>query len=214
MEDKGLLMPEMNEFGEYIVQIKEETVKTGGHFQSQSFLLDVPEESDVYNLDISFKIGIGILDAYSYIEQNMDGDELECVIGENTIVGTLANNTIVGDDIIKVSDSIFEYCDIGYYINLFNGTDFEDLGRIIEKDSENKIIKLENKIVKNFVVGDYIRMSIKLIPYAYLKGNTKLSFAYKRTGTNFLPSNRILRLKYKNNNNIAKRFMFMVEYLY
>jgi len=214
MEEKGFLLPELNEEGQYVVQIKEEYIKTGGHFQAHSFCLDVPAENGVYNMDIKFPIGIGILDAYSYIDVEMGNDEVECVIGENTIVGTLTDDVGIGIDVISVSDTVLQYCDAGFYINLFNGETSEELGRIIEKDLINKTIKLENKTTMSFGNGSMVRFCVKLIPLMVLHSNAKLEFAYKKTGTNYLPANKVFTIKYKNLNNLAKKFVFILEYLY
>lgn len=214
MEEKGLILPEINDDGQYVVQIKEEYIKTGGHFQAQSFSLDVLIDNGTYNLDIIFKHAIGILDAYAYIDEEMNNDEVECIIGENSIVGFITSAVNIDDDIINVSDTVLEYCDIGYYINLYDGENYVDLGKIIEKNLDNKTITLENKSTKNFNAESYVRMSIKLVPYMILKGNSKLTFAYKKTGTNYLPKNTNFRIKYTNKNNTAKKFIFILEYLY
>jgi hypothetical protein len=216
MEENGLILPEVNSEGQYVVQIKEEFVKTGGHFQAQSFQIEVPSLIGIYEEIITFPIGIGILNAYSYITEGMIGDELECIIGENTIVGVITNNVSIDDDIINVSPTVIEHCDVGYYINLFNGSEMEELGRIIEKDVENNTIKTEFKSSKIFNVATptYIRMCIKLIPSIKFCANFNLEIGYKKTGTNYLPKNTTFIIRYNNKNATSKVFSFILEYLY
>lgn len=214
MEEIGLVLPKINNEGQYVVQIKEEYVETGGHFQSQSFMLDVPQENGIYNLDINFKIDIGILNGYAHIDDTMNFDEIECLVGEDTVIGSITNTVNINDNIIKVSDSVLEYCSVGFYITLFDGINSVNMGMVLKKDLENKTIELENKSTLSLEVGSLVRMTVKLIPVMHLKGNTKIEFGYKKTGTNYLQSERILRVKYNNKNNTAKKFIFILEYLY
>jgi hypothetical protein len=216
MEQQGLVLPEMNEDGQYVVQIKEEYVKTGGHFQAQSFEIEIPATVGIYEKIITFPIGIGLLDAFSHITENMIGDSIECVVGENKIIGVITSQVNIGDNIIHVSPTVMQFCNIGFYMNLFDGVNNCNLGRIIEKNIEDSTIRVELQSTENFNIETptYVRMSLKIIPIIKLFSAYTLEIGYKKTGTNYIPEGITFTVRYNNINGNAKTFSIVLEYLY
>jgi hypothetical protein len=216
MEEKGLVLPEMNDEGQYIVQIKEEYIKTGGHFQSQSFELEIPAIIGIYDKVITFPIGVGILNSYAFILDSMIQDEVQCIAGENTVVGAIELPVNIDDSIIKISSNLIQYCDIGFYVNLYDGINSENLGRIISKDIENETITTEFKSTKNFSVDTptYLRLSIYLVNRIKFFNSFKLDLGYKKTGANYINAGKTFTIRYNNVNGQAKIFSMILEYLY
>jgi len=198
------------------VVIKEENIKTGGHYQGQGFEFNVPAVVDNYSFDISFPIPISILSAEWCNKSDYAGDGAEFQIAPNTITGNITQSVSIDDDVINVSTTVIENTAVGYWIDLFDGTKSFDCGRVLEIDTDNKTITVENPVDSEYLATSptYVRQTVKMIPNLILSGSARTQLGESKIGGSYLPPNIVIRLIYKNLTGTAKKFSFILEYLY
>lgn len=197
------------------VIVQEESTPTGGNFRSMCRSITInPNETKIENF--IFKYNISAL-AIEYISDNENvGDQIEMIIGPNTIIGAITNIVNINDNVINVSDTVIQYIQIGYKINLFNGINTEELGYVIEIDKDNKTITTENNSMQLFshLTPTYVRMNVYVIEDYVIGKAGRWCVGGNKIGGSFIPKNTIIKLIYYNNSNINKNFTAQLEYLY
>ncbi len=205
---KGALSPE--------VVIREETTKTGGHFQETSYLIDVGSGDSTKTVDISFPFPMSLLAASWQNKDEFEGDSIEFTVGPDTTTGAITADVVVDDDEITVAQTVIDNTAIGYYILLDDGTNTEDLGRVVAVDRVNLKITTENASTTAFVASTptYVKQTIKMLPKSVLDCCGPMSAGESKIGGSYIPANTTLRAIYYNDVSTAKKFIFFLEYLY
>jgi len=108
---------------------------------------------------------------------------------------------------ILVNSTVMEYTMIGYYLKISDGTNINDLGRVLHKNLTNNKIYVENNLINTFTtsVPLYIMQTIYLLknykiglPHSYTIGDSKI-------GGQSIPIDVPVTITYKNNGNTAKK---------
>ena len=216
MEEKGLILPSINESGQYVVQIKEENIETGGHYQAKSFDLIVPASTGWYSLDFSFPVPIGLMAARAKIIESMNGDEIQCLVAPDTVIGAITSDVSVDDTVINVSQSVIDNTSIGFFVDIYDGTNHDDLQRIVSIDSDNLQITVAQAATQSFLASapTYVRQTLKYVPNLTLVTGFNLCLGSVKIGSSYVPANTTMRLSYNNISGTAKTFSFIFEYLY
>lgn len=115
---------------------------------------------------------------------------------------------------LSVSSTVLENSQIGFYINLMNGTENQDLGRILYKTINS--IFVENAPSTNFLAASptYVRQTVYVLKGHYIGNGKVFSIGDGKIGGSYVPTDTIVRVKYSNNGNTDKRLLGFVEYLY
>ena len=189
-------------------------VETGDVTQSlfacESIVLDIASGDTFKTIDVSWKFIISLKSGTLPVSTDMVGDEVSIEVSPNTLIGAVALPVNIGDDIIYVSPTVLENIKRGYYLNLYpSGT---ELGRVVEVNANN--IKLDKPVTSNISPGTYLSMTVKLIPYLFFSMPHVIDIGKNIPTGNRVPKNVKIRIKYKNNNGIAKKVSFFIEYLY
>ncbi len=198
------------------ILIKEENIRTGGHYQAQSYELDVPASTGWVTKDISWPIPVSILSAEWVNRSEYNHDEAEFQIAPDTIIGTISVDVSVGTTEITVSSTVIDNAEVGYYIILTDGANSDDCGRIISIDSDNSKITVETATTNSFASATptYVKQTVKMVPHMQLNANSRTQLGESKIGGSYIPANKILRLRYNNTDGVAKTFSFILEYLY
>ena len=201
------------------VLIDEENSKehTGGHYQCLSYELNITAQTGWTEKDISFPFSISLLAAFWINKSINEGDEVNFTVGENTVIGSITQDISASSTIITISKTVLDNVAIGYYISLTDGTNTDDVGRIISIDKETKQITVETPTTNSFLVSTptYVRMTIKIVSHLRFVGdNVPIIIGESKIGASFIPANTILKAKYNNKSGTAKTFSFVLEYLY
>lgn len=119
---------------------------------------------------------------------------------------------------LSVSDTAVRTA-IGFHLNLFNMQNglFDEVGRVISVDKENKKIYVEREPAYDFMVTmpTVIRQTVKPIykhkighPWEYTIGTNKI-------GGSYVPKNMKITISYQNNSpDVSKHFLGSIEYIY
>jgi len=216
MEQKGLILPQINANGQYVVQVREENVETGGHYQAQSFELAIPAETGWQSLEFSYPIPIGLLAARAHVTDEMHGDVIECVVAPDTVIGAITADVSVDDTVISVQQSVIDNTEIGFFVTLDDTTNKNELKRIVSIDSENLQITVEDAATQAFAAATptYVKQGVYYVPVLTLVKGHNLDLGTAKIGSSYVPANTTMRLRYNNITGTAKTFSFIFEYLY
>lgn len=197
-------------------RIKEETIPTGSNFAVESIEIDIPSmSSEPVIKDHYFPMPINLLNTYYNTTHEHDGDVLEIEVGPLTTIGVLTSGVTSGvTSNIYVSQTVIDNLNIGYFVDIFDGVTYHHLGRCLDIDYANDCISVQNPTPKAFSAGNYVNQSIRFVNNYTLAANQERTLGANKIGGSYFPAMTVGRLKYKNNNGLAKKFHFEVEYLY
>jgi hypothetical protein len=177
-------------------------------FSAESVFIDVSDGEMTKNVDISWPFDISLKSGTLFINAEMVGDEISVEIAPNTIIGALNFPLNSGDTIARVTPTVIQNIKKGYYFSL-NG---QEIGRVTSISESSFTFTPPSPI--SVAIGTYVGITPKIIPYAYLNAVGILEVGKNMTTGNRVPKNAKIRIKYKNNNGLAKKISWFVEYLY
>jgi len=215
-EQQGMEISKYNERGELKVEVREEFIQTGGHFQAQTFVLDVSGETGMFSADYSFPIPVSMFCAQIDASTGMDGDEGEFHVGPDTIVGSITSDVAAGATGINVSSTVTDNVEKGYWISLYDGANSEEMDMVLEVDKEAGTLLLQSPTTNAYSVSTptYVKQTVKIVPHMVFSQNHRYELGRSRIGGSYIPANTTLRLKYTNFTGTAKTIRLTLEYLY
>jgi hypothetical protein len=206
---------------ELSVEIKEESIQTGGHFRTQDFCFKC-KPNDTTKYRFSFPIEISVLSFKLSVTSNMSGDKFSGIISPNTVVGLLTQDIDITNDSHKtftVSSSVISNVFKGMIIDLFNSSDntTSDCGQIIDIDSNNNKITVENLPNVNYPTGSYVRVGVAVaynLTVPQRSNDFFLEVGTTKIGASYLKKNTETEVTYINNSDTEKICHVFYEYLY
>jgi hypothetical protein len=116
---------------------------------------------------------------------------------------------------LYVSPTVIQYVSTGYYIKLFDGTNTNDVGRVISVDKVKNCIYVENNTTYNFNIGSVILQTIYLIKDAIIGNPNNYLIGGKKIGGTYIPEDTIIKIYYSNlSSTDPKFFNGTLEYVY
>jgi len=198
------------------VVIQEEQTKTGAHYQAQSFELSVPASTGWHELNISFPFPISMLSAEWIGKTDYDGDSAQFIIAPDTTTGAIASDVAALDTVINVAQSVIDNTQVGYHLKLDDGTNVDDLGRVVSIDDGANQVTMETAAVNSFLAATptYVKQTVKMVPHICLHPSGRVQLGESKIGGSYIPANTVIRLRYNNLTGTAKTFSVIIEYLY
>lgn len=209
-----------------IVEIKEENVVTGGHFQVRTVKLITPADS-TSTTTVSWKKNVGVLAVYFVTEEAHRGDTVEVIVGEGTVIGTIDADVSTSATVLDVGTTVTDNAFIGGYVGLatvLNGQtglaeiqNIEDLGEILDIDEANGQITVDIPTTNSFLAATptYVVLSAKMVvdyefgaPWEYVFGESKI-------GSSAVAAGIVTTIRYTNKDlSNSKDLVCKIEYLY
>lgn len=204
---------------ETVVIREEEEGKTQGHYQACAHQIIIDQAKDEWkDLDITFPYPISIFSASFALRDYHEGDEVEVLVAPDTTIGAVTADVAASATVLDVQDSVLENTQIGYEVNIFDGTNDDPLGRVLAIDKINKQITVETATVNAFLSAtpSFIKQNIFFIKRVILPGAYVTTIGDDIIGGSLLPANTVLRIRYKNveGTAVGKTFAFLMEYKY
>ena len=196
------------------IVIQEESTPTGGNFKAVNYKLLCP--TGLSSHDYTFPHPISALSiTLPTVSDNQD-DNLEVCVGPNTIIGSITSNVSVSDTVLTVSQTVIDNVQLGFYIDLYNGTNTENMGRITAIDTNALTITMEIATTQAFLASTptYVRVTVNVIDEFTIGPPSRLEIGKDKIGGSYVPTGTIIRVKYINNGGSSKNFYCMIEYLY
>ena len=173
------------------IQIKQEVIPTGQNYQWDTQAFDALANSTSTHT-FSYDIDVSVLEAQFISATIHKGDKWSWVIAENTTVGALTADVSISDTVLNVSSTVVENIKVGFYINLFDGVNTEDLGRVTAVDTDASTVTVSTASTQAFAAATptFVQMSIYFMkdveigePWMYIYGEGKIQSSYVPAGT-------------------------------
>jgi len=183
-------------------------------FSAETLLIDISNGEYEKITDFKWNIPVSLKSGTIGVSEDMIGDEMEVHVAPNTLVGAATQNLNVGDTSIYVSPTVIQNIKRGYYIGLYQPGDTGiQISQVLDIDSANSCLAINPSDV-SANAGSYIAMCAKIIPYVYFHSFDKIELGKQIPQGQRISKGVPIRVIYKNNNGIAKKISFFVEYLY
>jgi hypothetical protein len=183
---------------------------TQSFFAAETILIDISVGESIKIVDYKWPFDIALKTGTLYITEDMVGDEMTVEAAPNSVVGAIIQNVNIGDTSIYGSPTVMENAKRGYWCNIYPaGT---EISRICTVEADH--IGICPPATMNIAAGNYISVTPKIIPYVYFNSAGKLEIGKTLQMGQRVPKGEIIRIKYKNNNGLAKKISWFIEYLY
>ncbi len=182
-------------------------------FAGESIIIDISIGEPYKQMDFKWPYDIALMSATLGVSEEMIGDDFEVHIGSNTLIGALTQPLNIGDTSVHVSTTVIENIKIGFYLETYE-TDNQQIGQVIEADSENSKLILLSPSNINIPNNALLSAYAKLVPTLYMHSMHKVEIGKDLPTGQRIPKNTPLRICYNNNNIVEKKISFFIEYLY
>lgn len=116
---------------------------------------------------------------------------------------------------LSVNSTVLDYTAVGYYIQLDDTTNQNDVGRVVHIDKTNAVMYVQNEPANAYATNSLVRQSVKNIinwkigkPWKYDLGDVKI-------GGSIIPTRVCVTVTYDNRHpTLEKEFIGIVEYVY
>lgn len=144
-----------------------------------------------------------LLSFYSFqfiTDASNTGDDFSIVVNEDTTLGLITADQIIGDTIIHAPAALMLYGLIGYHIKLTDGTNTNDLGMITDIDKVNNTVTTLNATTFAFSATNTLcKMTIKVLDNIRIGGAGIHKFCEDIIGGTVVPKGTVVKLYYTNN---------------
>jgi hypothetical protein len=117
---------------------------------------------------------------------------------------------------LNVSGTVVANTMTGYYLNLFDGVNSDDLGRVLGVDTENSRVYVEEAPTNSFLATSpsYVRQTVYMLKDWTLGAGGSHLIGESKIGGSYIPADVVVTAFYTNNGEVQRTFIGSVEYLY
>lgn len=218
-DDDHVIDPDQTRVFQYI-SINQTTLvdPTNGWFQSMSVCKNIPEGAvgTITTFDISWPSNIMLWSFVMYFDPTADGDVVNIVSAPDTTIGTLTEAVGIGSTTIHVSPTVTANVMVGLEITLFDGTNRNELGRVLSTDTINLLVTFETATTHSYESGSLVYLNVHSVKN-YAISSIMISPCGTSMGNRItigknIPQNTIMRTFYTNNTGTAKKVACKLEY--
>jgi len=205
----------INEISQSSVEIKQETILTGGHTRLVTKTFDVnPGTTGEY--EFSFPYGVNISGGFMQTRDSQEKDLISIYVAPNTLIGVLTSNCSVGATSINVSSTVIQNAFVGGFITLSDSTNISTESEIVSIDSVNNILCVDTPIDLSFdyTSPTYIKFSVLFVHKSKVGLGGLKTIGTLTLNTSYIPANTKIKLVYSNNSSEIQSPNFQVQYLY
>jgi hypothetical protein len=193
-------------------KIKEETVETGGYFQTVSYKLVCPVGESVHDYTYPHPISAcGI--KFNSTPDHID-DVLHLEVAPNTVIGTITHPIENPTSTLQVSSTVIENIKVGFYVNITDGVNTDSLGKVTNVNPIASTITTQHQTTSSFLSGTYVRIIIRTMDNYTIGFPGHQSIGDTKIGGSYIPANTVIRVRYINNGDTIKNFYASIEMLY
>jgi hypothetical protein len=134
------------------LQIKEETPSgppTNGRFRIHGFEINAISNQSTIK-DFSWKYPISALNIKFMTTIQNIGDILNAFIIPCINIAKLETAQSIGDTVLNISSTTIQNISVGYFVMIMDGTNTQDLGLVIAKNTESNQITVQSPLLTNF----------------------------------------------------------------
>ena len=197
------------------ISIKQESTATGNHFRWTSIAFTaLASQTTTYTF--SFPMSVTVLSATWQTAAENTGDVITWAISKDTVVGAITANVDIDDTVINVSSTVTDNCEIGFYINLFDGVNTSELTELlaIDKDAGTITVNTASDIAYSAATPTYVRFSVPFMKDVELGHPCRMSIGESKITGSYVPAGVVVSCEYTNNTGVDKRICSYLEILY
>jgi len=191
------------------VSIKQESIQTGGNFKSKGYSFECGANS-TSTYSVSWPYPITAMVVHILTDNSQRGDVMSAVVGPQTPVGVILSQCSEGDTTVSVNSTVIAHAYVGY--ECFIGV--ESLGRILEIDANNLIVRFETPATQNHPANSYFKIQMRIIENHLLGYSFGNDIGVSNIGGKYLPASLPTIVEYTNNSMSDNTCRFTIEYLY
>jgi hypothetical protein len=168
-------------------------------------------------LDVSWDYPVSVFSISYSSTSDHTGDSLEMHIAPNTTIGAIVAPVTTGDTVLYVSPTVLQYINVGYYCNITDGTNYDDLGYVLAIDKTAGTITVKTPAVNGYspLTPTYVQMTIKAIVNYTFGAPGKFGIGKTIIGSRYVPTGTIVRGVYTNASaTTSKSLTFNIEMKY
>ena len=187
-------------------------------------------EGDIINLSVNKNVIIGVLTSNAspvstWVSQNYTNGQsiiynskpYTCVL--NTITNEIPTNKTYWCKgvLLNVNSTVVQNTATGFFIKLDDGTNLDDVGRVLNVDIENNKIYVEFNLTHSFLASTptYIKNTVYMIRDFTLGPPSRMELGASKMGSSALLEDYVVTLDYENKSATNdKKFIGIVELLY
>jgi len=205
----------LNEYNDNFVEIGQESKLTGGNFAVESRELNIPAYSEVI-YDRAWPFPTNALSIFFNTTSSNRNDQLSLVISPDTAIGGITQAVTTTDTSFFMSAGGIPYIRPGYWVRLVDGTNSTEYLQIHSLNPITCEISVSGEIGYDFspLTPTIVEMGIFMMKEMFLEGPYQYRIGDVTIGSSYLPENTIVRIQYKNNGGLPKKFLGTAEYLY
>ncbi len=199
---------------ENVVSIEEENIPNVNPYQTRSSKIVLPASAGWQHVEFSFPFDIYLYAADFHTTEGMDGDEIQLIAGEDTPIGAISSDITTPLTIIPVDSSVMAFVENGHLCKISDGTNTDNLNRVISVDRVNNTITVETATANNFTASTptYVKVTKEFVPVSEITGNAKEDLGGAKIGGSKVPASTIIKALYNNISETAKTFRFWIQY--
>jgi hypothetical protein len=194
------------------VNVIEEIVPTGGNYKAMGYKFVNVAGENIHEYSYPYKI-TGLRISFCSSEQNRD-DTMELSIAPNSTIGTITAGVSISDTVLTVSSDVLDEIMVGYYVNLMDNTNNDNLGVVVAVNKINSTITVKNGAVHAFSIGSLIKMTVKMVENYTFGYEGRMTLGDCKIGGSHLRKNCKVIVKYVNNKQTTVNFYPIIEFLY
>lgn len=193
-----------------IAKIQEESIETGGYFRSHGFKFTIPANSTESH-EVSWPYPITVLESFFVGGPQHEGNVINVIVGDDTIVGALVSQAIEGTNTLNVSPTVIANIKVGFNVKVSS----QSVGRVLSVNTSNNTITISQNLSQTHNAGSYVKMSVHSIEEFEMGSEVvRYIIGSSKTGGKYLPTNVKAKVVYINNTNSSVVFRYQVEILY
>jgi hypothetical protein len=185
----------------------------GDNYRLTTIAFDARANSTTFK-DVKFPFPILALNGTLYTSEEMRGDILSVIAGEDTTIGIITSDVGAGETTFSVNSTVLKFISIGSYIRVTDEYNTTQYIFVVDIDPQRFTVTVEDPVLFDFSRGS-------LVQFAGIFGDNieighvgPIVTGSKSLKTMYIPANVIIRIKYTNKSNFEKRVSVLLDYYY
>jgi len=182
------------------VTIKEDKIQISRNTRVIQIPLINASPGETVTVDFTFPINMSLyLFDYSTGSDNIL-DELSILANPDTVLGLIGSDIEVGDTTFIGPPALISYASLGFYLTIFDGTNYDDVGIITNIDYNTNIVTVDVPTVHAFSAANtLVSMTLKVFDRLVIGPQGVHTYGEKIIGGAAIPKGTLTRYLYKNN---------------
>jgi len=199
-----------------LVEIKEETVPTGGHYQATTKAVTA-NGIETTSTDFTWSHPISVLDLCMQPQPENKGDMVSLLVSPDTMMGPISSDVSVGGTQVTLTAPQIAVLKLGYCVKLDDDTNTDDVGVITDINTSTNVVTFSTPTTNAFLAAapTFLLMTIQVLKdFELYNTAVPINVGGAKIGGSYVPADTIVRVVYQSNSVGTKKLVTIVEYLY